>query len=56
MSKRSGKSGDPRAERQRRLAEALRANLKRRKTQQRERSASLDAAEQAERTKTGETG
>ena len=38
MSERSRQSGDTRSERQRRLAEALRMNLKRRKAQQRERS------------------
>ena len=38
MSERSRKGGDARSERQRRLADALRMNLKRRKAQLRERS------------------
>jgi hypothetical protein len=40
MSDRSRKREDSRVERQRRLAEALRANLKRRKTRQRKRDSS----------------
>jgi hypothetical protein len=39
MGNRSGQDGDARSAREKRLAEALRANLKRRKTQQRERKA-----------------
>ncbi len=57
MSERSGQSGDARSERQRRLAEALRINLKRRKAQQRERSgASEDAAPLPPVHKTGDSG
>jgi hypothetical protein len=44
MSERSRQSGDARSERQRRLAEALRINLKRRKAQQRERSGAPEAS------------
>ena len=55
MSDRSGKREDPRAERQRRLAEALRTNLKRRKTQQRKRAAPPDA-DRIEGKKAGESG
>jgi hypothetical protein len=39
MGNRPGQDGDARSAREKRLAEALRANLKRRKTQQREREA-----------------
>jgi hypothetical protein len=44
MSERSRQGENARSERQRRLAEALRINLKRRKTQQRERSAESQGA------------
>ena len=43
MSKGPGKRENPRAERQRRLAEVLRANLQRRKYQQRKQSVPTDA-------------
>ena len=56
MSGRSRQSGDARSERERRLAEALRVNLKRRKAQQRERSStSEDAAPPNERNRTGDS-
>jgi hypothetical protein len=42
-------AGDAQSERRRRLAEALRANLRRRKTQQRERSADPSGTAEAER-------
>lgn len=44
MSGHADKSEDAKAARRQRLAEALRANLKRRKAQQRERSATGDPA------------
>lgn len=47
---------DARGERQRRLAEALRANLKRRKAQKRERSADLPPTTQSKTTAAKETG
>jgi hypothetical protein len=47
---------DARGDRQKRLAEALRANLKRRKTQRRERSAEAPAANRGERATTKESG
>ncbi len=55
MSERSGKSGDVQGERQRRLADALRINLKRRKTQQRERSGGPGTAPPGHET-TGDSG
>jgi hypothetical protein len=42
MSGRAKEGGNAREERQRRLAEALRLNLRRRKTQERERSGSAE--------------
>jgi hypothetical protein len=57
MSERSGQSGDARSERQRRLAEALRMNLRRRKAQQRERSGAQDGGSSPEAQKpTGGSG
>ena len=57
MSEHSGQSGDARSERQRRLAEALRMNLRRRKAQQRERSGAHDGGTPPEGQKpTGESG
>ncbi len=47
---------DRRSERQKRLAEALRVNLKRRKAQKRERSADPRQAAEGERTTTKESG
>ena len=56
MSGRAKAGGNAREERQRRLAEALRLNLRRRKTQERERSAGSDkAADRPERDQTGES-
>ena len=56
MSGRAKAGGNARDERQRRLAEALRLNLRRRKTQERERSAGRDkAADRPARDKTGES-
>jgi hypothetical protein len=55
MSDGSQKREDPRGERQRRLAEALRANLQRRKTQQRKRAAPSDA-DRIEGREAGESG
>jgi hypothetical protein len=56
MSGRSRQSGDARSERERRLAEALRVNLKRRKAQQRERCrTSEDAAPPDARNTTGDS-
>ena len=51
-----GMGDDARGERQKRLAEALRANLKRRKAQKRERSAEAPAANRGERATTKESG
>ena len=57
MSGRAKEGGNARDERQRRLADALRLNLRRRKTQERERSAGAEkTAERPERDKTGESG
>lgn len=56
MSERSRQGGDARSERQRRLAEALRSNLKRRKAQQRERSATPVEASPGARKTTGDSG
>jgi len=47
---------DTRGERQKRLAEALRANLKRRKAQQRERSAEFPSGARDEATRVEESG
>jgi len=55
MSERSRQGGDPRSERQRRLADALRMNLKRRKTQQRERASKSEAPPAPQQTKTGDS-
>ena len=56
MSGRAKEGGNARDERQRRLAEALRLNLRRRKTQERERSAGADkTADRSERDQTGES-
>jgi hypothetical protein len=57
MSGRAKEGGNARDERQRRLAEALRLNLRRRKTQERERSVGADkTADRPGRDKTGESG
>jgi hypothetical protein len=48
--------GNAREERQRRLAEALRLNLKRRKAQSRERSVAEKVVEPQERGRNGESG
>lgn len=56
MSGRSKAGGNARAEREKRLAEALRLNLKRRKTQARERSETRDAADRTARKVKGESG
>jgi hypothetical protein len=56
MSGRANEGGNAREERQRRLAEALRLNLKRRKAQSRERSAATaKTAGQSESDRTGES-
>jgi hypothetical protein len=55
MSERSGESGDAQSERQRRLAEALRMNLRRRKTQQRERSGARTGESPPEAKSTGDS-
>ena len=56
MSGRANEGGNARDERQRRLAEALRLNLRRRKTQERERSAGSDKpVDRPERDQTGES-
>jgi hypothetical protein len=47
---------DRRDERQKRLAEALRANLRRRKAQQRERSADIPSGGRGEATRAKESG
>jgi hypothetical protein len=48
--------GNARQDRQRRLAEALRLNLKRRKAQSRERVATDKSAERPNHNRTGESG
>ena len=55
MSERSRQGGDARSERQRRLAEALRMNLRRRKAQQRERHAADERERAAAPNKTGDS-
>jgi hypothetical protein len=56
MSGRAKQGGNARDERQRRLAEALRLNLRRRKTQERERSAGIEkTADRPERDDKGES-
>ena len=56
MSRRAKEGGNARDERQRRLAEALRLNLGRRKTQERERSAGSEkTVDRPERNRTGES-
>jgi hypothetical protein len=56
MSGRAKEGGNARDERQRRLAEALRLNLRRRKTQERERSAGAEkTAAGPARDQTGES-
>jgi hypothetical protein len=52
----SKEGGNAREERQRRLAEALRLNLKRRKAQSRERSAAENVTEPPERDRNGGSG
>jgi hypothetical protein len=54
MVSRPGPSGDASASREKRLVEALRANLKRRKARQRERSAAADGQAGGSRTKSVE--
>ncbi len=57
MSGRAKEGGNARDERQRRLAEALRLNLRRRKTQERERSAGTEkTADRPARDDKGESG
>jgi hypothetical protein len=55
MSERSRQSGDARSERQRRLAEALRMNLRRRKAQQRERQDAGESDGPAQPNRTGDS-
>ena len=57
MSGRAKEGGNARDERQRRLAEALRLNLRRRKTQERERAAGTEkTADRPARDDKGESG